>query len=24
MERKGIIRIVKVGGWWNDTVELLG
>jgi hypothetical protein len=24
MERKGVIRIVEIGGWWNDTVELLG
>jgi len=23
MERKGVIRIVELGNWWNDTVELL-
>jgi len=23
MERKGVIRIVELGNWWNDTIELL-
>jgi len=23
MERKGVIRIVELGNWWNDVIELL-
>jgi len=23
MERKGVIRVIEYGNWWNDTVELL-
>ena len=23
LERKGFIKIHEIGGWWNDTVELL-
>ncbi len=23
MERKGVIRIVELGNWWNDVVEVL-